>query len=238
MASTFCGHCGAELPAGTIRAAPLPDSTEPATARGELAVGGALVGMALALTLAVALVVVGSRGSKPMLVPPHAMVIGHRAAAASSPLVATTRPARPAPTAAVAAGPYQLAYPKAWSVAAANRAMPGYQETVLHSSDGLQRVTVDRVPGERLDPAAKAAQVEAATSRTPGYQRLAFRRTTVGGRPAFEWVFTLAGSNFNRRADLFVNTGRDGFAFLAHGADLGHAIATARAIAASLRPRA
>jgi hypothetical protein len=108
---------------------------------------------------------------------------------------------------------------------------------MLQSRNASAKVTIDHTAGEITDPAVKAAQVEAATSRTPGYNRVAFKRLTIGGRSAFEWVFTLAGARDPQRADIFVNTGHDGFAFLAHGASWRNASAVARAIAASVDAR-
>jgi hypothetical protein len=131
-------------------------------------------------------------------------------------------------------GSYSLAYPAGWSVAKSNQPIANYAETMLQSRSAAAKVTIDHTAGEITDPAVKAAQVEAATSRTPGYNRVAFRPLTIGGRSAFEWVFTLAGARDPQRADIFVNTGHDGFAFLAHGASWRQASAAARAIAASL----
>jgi hypothetical protein len=134
-------------------------------------------------------------------------------------------------------GSYSLAYPAGWSVAKRNQPIANYAETMLQSRDAGAKITIDHTAGEITDPAAKAAQVESATSRTPGYRRVAFRPLTIGGRSGFEWVFTLAGARDPQRADIFVNTGHDGFAFLAHGASWRRASAVARAIAASVDVR-
>jgi hypothetical protein len=133
------------------------------------------------------------------------------------------------------AGAYSLSYPPDWSVKTHNRLVGDYFETVLQSRDGAAKVAVDRVPGERIDPQTKAAQVESATSHSAGYRRISFKPVTVAGRPGFEWIFKLDGGSGSQRADLFVNTGGDGFAILAYGADFSRASAAARAIAASLK---
>lgn len=131
-------------------------------------------------------------------------------------------------------GSYSLAYPASWAVARSNRPVANYAETQIQTTDAAAKVTIDHNPGELTDPAFKAAQVEAATSRTAGYHRIVFHPVTIGGRSAFEWVFTLSGARDPQRADIFVNTGHDGFAFLAHGNDFSRAQRAARAIAASV----
>jgi hypothetical protein len=161
------------------------------------------------------------------------VAIGHR----------EQRPASGTATSAVApaatarrynGGAYTLAYPTGWMVATSNRTIANYAETQLETPDAAAKITIDHTPRELTDPAFKAAQVEAATSRTAGYRRLYFRPVMVGDRYAFEWVFTLAGATDPKRADIFVNTGHDGFAFLAHGTDFQRALQAARAVAASV----
>jgi hypothetical protein len=131
-------------------------------------------------------------------------------------------------------GSFALGYPSGWSVAKRNQPVANYAETLLQSSDTRAKVTIDHTPGEVTDPAAKVAQVESATSRTPGYRRVAVRPLMLGGRSAVEWVFALAGATYPQRTDIFVNTGHDGFAFLAYGSNYAAARAAARAIAASV----
>jgi hypothetical protein len=104
---------------------------------------------------------------------------------------------------------------------------------MLERDDGAARVTVDYSPGERIEPAAKASQVETATSITPGYRRISFWPTSVRGHAAFAWEFAVADAN-PRRADLFVRARSGGFALLAYGRDLAGARSAARLIAGSL----
>jgi hypothetical protein len=128
---------------------------------------------------------------------------------------------------------YSFGYPSGWQVAQRDQPVASYRRTVLESANGAAKVTVDYSPGEATDPAAKASQVEAATSRTPGYQRISFGPTTVGGHAAFAWDFMVADAD-PRRADLFVRAPSGGFALLAHGLDVSRAKSAARSIAASL----
>lgn len=130
---------------------------------------------------------------------------------------------------------YSFAYPRGWVVSQGDQWVGDYHEAVLESADGAAKVTVDYSPGETLAPAAKAAQVEAATSTSPGYSRISFRPTAVAGRAAFAWEFTVSDS-YPRRADLFIATRGGGFALLAYGEDLARARAAARAIAGTLIP--
>jgi hypothetical protein len=92
---------------------------------------------------------------------------------------------------------------------------------------------LDYSPDETIAPASKASQVEAATSRTPGYRRISFGPTTINGRAAFAWEFTVADSD-PRRADLFITTPSGGFAVLAYGPDFVRAKSAARSIASAL----
>jgi hypothetical protein len=230
--ASFCAYCGAELPRSSDPSeqwSELP-YTPPRAERGT-AVAYALAALALGVIAAVALafssVSPGRRGSARLQAP---------AAVKRQPTISTAAARSPPPAMAeYRAGSYSLSYPPDWSVRAHDQLVGDYFETVLQSPDGAAKVAIDRVPGERIDPVAKAAQVESATSRSPGYQRLSFKPVTVGGRPGFEWIFKLAGGSGAQRADLFVNTGGDGFAILAYGADFARASAAARVIAASLK---
>jgi hypothetical protein len=128
---------------------------------------------------------------------------------------------------------YSLAYPSGWQVSESDRAVASYRRTVLEGADGAAKVTVDYSPGERIDPASKAFQIEAATSITPGYHRISFGPTTVDGRAAFAWEFVVADAD-PRRADLFIRTPSGGVALLAHGLDFARARSAARSIAGSV----
>jgi hypothetical protein len=160
---------------------------------------------------------------------PHATApagAGHRRGAAS-PAQALTTANR------YSAGGYSFAYPSGWRVAQGERPVTSFRETVLERADGAAKVTVDYSPGERTEPAAKASQVEAATSITPGYRRISFRPTSVRGQAAFAWEFVVADAN-PRRADLFLRAREGGFALLADGRDLAGARSAARLVAGSL----
>jgi hypothetical protein len=131
------------------------------------------------------------------------------------------------------AGDYSFTYPSGWRVAQGDRPVTSYRKTVLERADGAAEVTIDYSPGETIDPAAKASQVEAATSITPGYRRVSFRPTSVRGHAAFAWQFAVADAH-PQRVDLFVRARSGGFAILADGSDLAGASSAARTIAGSL----
>jgi hypothetical protein len=128
---------------------------------------------------------------------------------------------------------YSLAYPSSWHLSRRDQPVSSYRETLLESATGTAKVALDYSPGETIDPASKAFEVEAATSRTPGYRRLSFGPTTIDGRAAFAWEFMVASSD-PRRADLFVTTPSGGFALLAYGLDFVRAKSAARSIASAL----
>jgi hypothetical protein len=127
---------------------------------------------------------------------------------------------------------YSADYPSGWLVAEDSVDKGSYRETKFQSPDGSATVVIDRTPGQPLDPQTEAAGVEAATSRTPGYQRIAFQPVTIGARPGFKWVFDLPAG---RRIDYFTNFGGGRFAVLGHGSDYAAASSAAGAVADSLQ---
>jgi hypothetical protein len=146
---------------------------------------------------------------------------------------AGSRPRTSAPLRRYRASGYSFAYPSGWRVSQGDQPVADYRETALESANGAAKVKVDYSPAQTAAPAAKALQVEAATSRTPGYRRISFGPTTVNGHAAFAWDFTVADAD-PRRADLFVRAASGDFAVLAHGSAFPRARLAARAIAASL----
>jgi hypothetical protein len=245
--SLFCALCGCALPDGpacaeqsptaaTAEQVPLrsdvlaagawrtPAAHSPADARA-LALG---VG-ALAAAVVVSVWLSYGPGSKPANHPTPL-------AASSSRPASRAAPARALPSASVKhyrAGDYSFAYPSSWRVRQSERPVTSYRETVLDRADGAAKVTIDYSPGERIEPAAKALQVEAPTSTSRGYRQIAFRPTSISGHPAFIWEFDVADA-YPRRVDLFLRTGSGGFAILAYGSDLEAATSAARLIAGSL----
>lgn len=210
----------------------------PTRAERGTAVAFALAALALGVIAAVVLAFISASPGRRGSAKPPAHAVPRRAPTTAAATVKAPPPPAPAPAPATSqynAGSYSLSYPHDWSVKTDNRPVGDYFETVLQSRDGAAKVAVDRVPGERIDPQTKAAQVESATSRSAGYRRLSFKPVAVGERPGFEWIFAVDGGSRSQRADLFVNTGGDGFAILAYGADFSRASAAARAIAASLK---
>jgi predicted Ser/Thr protein kinase len=138
----------------------------------------------------------------------------------------------PSGTATYRAPTYAADYPAGWTVVSDNADKGPYTETKLQSPDGSAAVLIDRTPGDPQDPQLEAADVESQTAKTPGYRRIAFEPTTLGGRPAWKWVFELPSG---RRVDYFTNLAGGRFAVLGSGPDYATAQTAARAVAASLR---
>ena len=130
------------------------------------------------------------------------------------------------------AGTYEADYPAGWEIVEDDVDKGAYTETKIQSPDGSAAVLIDRTPGSPLDPPLEAQGVEVDTARTPGYQRLVFHRTTLGGKPGFVWIFRLPSGP---RVDYFTNVGGGRFAVLGTGSDFATARAAARGVAASLR---
>ena len=256
----FCAYCGFALPAGpagseSVPAFPtdrLPYATGAASAQRwqppawasyadprVVAVG--LGALATAVLLAIGLSYAPGSGApdhaRPVAPAPGHQPIAHRTQTAALTLKNSAAPLHPprAPERLkrYSATGYSFAYPSGWQVAQGDQQVSSYRQTVLQSANGEAKVTVDYSPGEATDPASKASQVEAATSRTPGYQRISFGPTSVAGHAAFAWDFMVADAD-PRRADLFITAPSGGFALLAHGLDVRRAKSAARAIAASL----
>jgi serine/threonine protein kinase len=138
----------------------------------------------------------------------------------------------PSGTATYRAPTYAADYPAGWTVVSDNADKGPYTETKLQSPDGSAAVLIDRTPGDPQDPQLEATDVERQTARTPGYRRIAFEPTTLGGRAAWKWVFELPSG---RRVDYFTNLAGGRFAVLGSGPDSATAQRAARAVAASLR---
>ena len=127
--------------------------------------------------------------------------------------------------------------PDGWTLERDETPVSTYFESMWRNPrDGSTYLKVDVVDGETLAPATKAAQVRAATSRTPGYREVSFAPTRVDGRDAFRWVFRISGST---RVDTFVNACNRGYAILgsAPSGSFDRYAPTFRVATASLRPR-
>jgi hypothetical protein len=196
--------------------------------------GAMLIGVVLAIVLSF-----GFRSNRPDQATSGAGTLRHVRGAVRAPaegkIVATApRPAPPTHLTRYRTTGYSLAYPSSWHVSRRDQPVSSYRETVLESATGGAKVALDYSPGETIDPASKASEVEAATSSsTPGYRRISFEPTTINGRPAFAWEF-MVGSSDPRRSDLFITTPRGGVALLAYGLDFGRAKSAARSIASAL----
>jgi hypothetical protein len=148
---------------------------------------------------------------------------------------------------ATAAGPQLYAgpagsfrYPRGWGVVEAERPEGGgaYFRTAVVSPNGTEMVDVDRTPHDPLTPGQRAASVEAATAaRTPGYTRVSFSSSTLAGRPAVVWQFTLNGEPHPARIDIFQKLGTTGYAVYGRADTVHAAAAVALAVAQSLTAR-
>ena len=133
------------------------------------------------------------------------------------------------------AATYTAEYPAEWRVTEDDQLKTTYSRTKFQSPDDSQSVLIDRSPGKDEPPAQSAKAVESQTAKTPGYERISFEPTTVGGREAYEWTFSIDGE---RKVDIFVNAGGEGFAVLGAGdGDFSALLADARGIAESIQPR-
>jgi predicted Ser/Thr protein kinase len=129
---------------------------------------------------------------------------------------------------------YTAEYPAEWRVGEDDVLKTTFRRTSFLSPDDSQSVLIDRSPGADASPSDSAAEVEAQTSQTAGYRRISFEPTTVNGRDAFEWVFELGA---DRRVDIFLAAGGDGYAVLGKGSDFDRVLEVARRVAGSIEPR-
>ena len=130
---------------------------------------------------------------------------------------------------------YSADYPSGWRIAEDNVPKKGYSETKFVEPGGSAFVLIDRSPTRDQPPEVSAAGVERQTAaKTPGYTRLSFEPTTVNGKDAFEWTFSVGSK---RRIDIFLAEGGDGYAVLGEDPDFESATGMARHVAGSIQPR-
>jgi serine/threonine protein kinase len=127
---------------------------------------------------------------------------------------------------------YSAEYPAGWRIDQDDVLKTTYSRTSFVAGDGSE-IDIDHSPGQSADPETSATQVEADTAKTPGYKRLSFESTTLGGRDAFEWTFQIGS---DRKIDIFLTAGGDGFAVLGKGPDFESVIGQARHVAGSIQP--
>jgi hypothetical protein len=128
---------------------------------------------------------------------------------------------------------YSAEYPADWSIGEDDVVKTTYSRTTFEAPDGSQ-VLIDHSPSQDAAPEVSAQKVEQETARTSGYQRLSFESTTLGDREAFEWTFQLGSE---RKIDIFLTAGGDGYAVLGTGADFDSVVEVTRHVAASIQPR-
>ncbi len=127
---------------------------------------------------------------------------------------------------------YSAEYPADWSIGEDHVLKTTYSRTSFLADDGSE-VDIDHSPGQDTDPETSATQVESDTAKTAGYKRLSFESTTLNGRDAFEWTFQIGSE---RKIDIFMTAGGDGFAVLGKGPDFQSVIGVARHVAGSIQP--
>jgi hypothetical protein len=135
---------------------------------------------------------------------------------------------------------YSFSYPAGWRVLERERPLGGatFFRTEVASPDGTDAVIVDRNPGNTAAPFVSAKGVEASTAaHTPGYRLLSLTETTLAGRAAAIWRFTLPGQGPSARVDVFEQLGDNGYAVLGEGPDLAVIMPIALTAARSLQAR-
>jgi serine/threonine protein kinase len=127
---------------------------------------------------------------------------------------------------------YSAEYPADWRIGEDNVLKTTYSRTSFVAPDGSE-VLIDHSPGQDATPEVSADKVEKETAKTAGYQRLSFESTTLNGQDAFEWTFQIGSE---RKIDIFLTAGGDGFAVLGKGSDFESVIGIARHVAGSIQP--
>jgi serine/threonine protein kinase len=86
---------------------------------------------------------------------------------------------------------------------------------VTEFAKGDRDILIDTTPGDSSGNLRSATEGLAAKSRgKPGYREIELADTTVGGQPAFRWVFESGGV---KKIDIFFFNGEHGYAVLAAG---------------------
>jgi tRNA A-37 threonylcarbamoyl transferase component Bud32 len=140
---------------------------------------------------------------------------------------------RAEPAATYTGGSYTARYPDGWRIAEDDVLKTTYSRTKFVSPGGAQSVLIDHSPGADNPASESAAAVESQLSQSENYVRHSFEETTVGGRPAVEWTFEI---DDERKIDIFLTAGGDGYAVLGEGADFQTVIGITRDVAASIQP--
>jgi hypothetical protein len=127
---------------------------------------------------------------------------------------------------------FSVRVPVGWSRSGEDR---GEFVRTRWTGPGGASLLIDVVPGETNSPSVKAGEVRAATAATAGYVERSFTATTLGGRDAWRWDFSVSG---DRRVDYMLNECDTGYALLgsAPPARFAGLRATFSKIASSLAP--
>jgi S1-C subfamily serine protease len=111
---------------------------------------------------------------------------------------------------------FSLDYPSGWRVTADEHDVGTYTDTVIENpADPLGLVRVDVSPGSP-STLRSSEKIEAALEPQPGYQRLAWRATTIDGQSALYWEFLVSENGvLLHKVDIFSTCpSGNGFAIL------------------------
>jgi hypothetical protein len=103
---------------------------------------------------------------------------------------------------------FSISYPAAWSLEDAEQPESYGTDTTIESpANPNTLIRVDVNTNGAATPQAAASRVIATVAQQPGYQKLALARTTIGGFPALQWVFTVdqAGTELEKEDDFIVD---------------------------------
>ncbi|MGI9557568.1 MAG: hypothetical protein ACR2N5_06475, partial [Solirubrobacterales bacterium] len=137
--------------------------------------------------------------------------------------------------------------PTGWDVAVGPEAEAGdppgtVRSTQLTSPDGSIRLTINRRPTDPRTPEEQAASAEQSAADQPGYRRLRYEPTTVGGRETFLWQFEKSDAELGdaEATAYFLNFGGDAYRIQGNAVVSGQspeeAALVARQAAATLEP--
>jgi hypothetical protein len=107
---------------------------------------------------------------------------------------------------------FSIAYPRGWSVKAAEAPAPwGTDTTITAPGDPhtMLRVDVTASPAT-TDPITAAQPVIAGVARQPGYRPLGLTNASIAGRPAARWEFLVTESGLSLHKEDVFFTARSG----------------------------
>ena len=129
---------------------------------------------------------------------------------------------------------FSASYPSGWQVSQSEELETSPRErTTFVGPDGAE-VSIDRIPGDRATPRARAEENEADAAGTEGYERISFEDVSLQGGAGFEWVFTNGTAS---KVVYYLTAGGDGYAVLGSGEDFDDALDSARLVAETIKAK-